>query len=187
MPAAQNNNADSAFLRSLKAFFLLFLSLILAGCSNEPKLPEPPISFPFLAWKAGEKLDFQFRIKEQYAYVFSISIYHKKDDKEDRERLYKLVGDGARNKLGEAINTGVAIPLQLKPFREENGNEREMINQNFSKPERYGYDMQQAFSKEITSLGLMPGNYRCQIESLTDIPEFLGTEMKSALVKNHAK
>ena len=186
---AQNNKENhkkERFFRPLKVFFFLFLLLMLAGCSNEPKLPEPPIVFPFSAWKAGEKLDFQFRIKASGPYEFLIDIYHKKQDQEDRDRIHKLIGSGSRNKFGEVLNTGIPILLQFKLFREENGNERVIISQKFSKLELVGYDMN-SFSKKVVNLTLEPGNYRCQVESLSDISEFTGTEMKFVLAKHHAK
>ena len=105
--SAQNNKGNhkrGRFFRPLKAFFFLFLLLMLASCSNEPKLPEPPIVFPFSAWKAGDKLDFQFRVKEKYLYEFSIDIYYKeqaKDDYEDMERVRKLVGTYDRDSTGK--------------------------------------------------------------------------------------
>lgn len=187
-PAQENkeNHKRGRFFRPLKAFFSLLLLLMLAGCSNEPKLPEPPISFPFSAWKAGERLDFQFRIKASGPYEFLIDIYHKKQDQEDRNRIHKLIGSGSRNKFGEVLNTGVPILLQFKLFREENGNERVIISQKFSKLELVGYDMN-SFSKKVINLTLEPGNYRCQVESLSDISEFTGTEMKFVLAKHHAK
>ena len=182
----KGNHKRGRFFRPLKAFFFLFLLLMLAGCSNESKLPEPPIVFPFSAWKAGEKLDFQFRIKASGPYEFLIDVYHKKQDQEDRNRIHKLIGSGSRNKFGEVLNTGIPILLQFKLFREENGNERVIISQKFSKLELVGYDMN-SFSKKVINLTLEPGNYRCQVEGLSDISEFTGTEMKFVLAKHHTK
>ena len=138
------------------------------------------------AWKAGEKLDFQFRIKASGPYEFLIDVYHKKQDQEDRNRIHKLIGSGSRNKFGEVLNTGIPILLQFKLFREENGNERVIISQKFSKLELVGYDMN-SFSKKVINLTLEPGNYRCQVEGLSDISEFTGTEMKFVLAKHHTK
>lgn len=189
---AQNNKGNhkkGRFFRPLKAFFFLFLLLMLAGCSNEPKLPEPPIVFPFSAWKAGEKLDFQFRIKEKKFYKFSINIYYKertKDDYEDMERIRKLVGDYKRNSTGEIDRIGIPIPLTLKVIQENGDQKKVIINEKFHQLENYGHGVKH-FSKKIIFIVLEPGNYRCQIESLSNIPEFVGTEMKFSLAKHHAK
>ena len=46
--SAQNNKGNyqvGRFFRPLKAFFFLFLLLMLASCSNEPKLPEHRLFF----------------------------------------------------------------------------------------------------------------------------------------------
>ena len=190
--SAQNNKGNyqvGRFFRPLKAFFFLFLLLMLASCSNEPKLPEPPISFPFLAWKAGEKLDFQFRIKEKYLYEFSIDIYYKeqaKDDYEDMERVRKLVGTYGRDSTGKIKNPGISIPLKLKVIREDNDEAKTIINETIFELEKYAQGGN-SFSKMITEAVLEPGNYRCQVESLSDIPEFAGREMKFFLARNHAK
>ena len=183
---ADRHHEHSAFLRLLKAFAFLLLSSILAACSTEPELPKPPISFPFLAWKAGEKLDFQFRIKEQRLYEFSITIYHKKDDYEDRERIRKLVGTYGRDSSGKIDNPGVSIPLALKVIREDSDQGKIIIDETIYELEKYAHNGD-SFSKMITEVILEPGNYRCQIESLSNIPEFAGTEMKFALAKHHAK
>ena len=134
---AQNNKGNyqvGGFFRPLKAFFFLLLLLMLAGCSNEPKLPEPPIVFPFSAWKAGEKLDFQFRIKERRLYEFSIGIYYKeraKDDYEDRERVRKLVGIYDRDNTGKIKNPGILIPLTLKVTQEDDNQGKVIIDNKF--------------------------------------------------------
>jgi len=189
---AQNNKGNhkrGRFFHPLKAFFFLLLLLMLAGCSNEPKLPEPPISFPFSAWKAGERLDFQFRIKERRLYEFSIGIYYKeraKDDYEDRERVRKLVGIYDRDSTGKIKNPGVLIPLTLKVTQEDDNQGKVIIDNKFYELKYSGHSVGY-FSKNITSIILEPGNYRCQVESLSDIPEFAGREMKFFLAKNHAK
>ena len=190
-PAQENkeNHKRGRFFRPLKAFFFLLLLLMLAGCSNEPKLPEPPIVFPFSAWKAGEKLDFQFRIKEKYLYEFSIDIYYKeqaKDDYKDMEHVRKLVGTYGRDSTGKIKNPGISIPLKLKVIREDNDEAKTIINETISELEKYAQGGN-SFSKMITEAVLEPGNYRCQVESLSDIPEFVGREMKFFLARNHAK
>ena len=190
-PAQENkeNHKRGRFFHPLNVFFSLLLLLMLASCSNEPKLPEPPIVFPFSAWKAGEKLDFQFRIKEKYLYEFSIDIYYKeqaKDDYEDMEHVRKLVGTYGRDSTGKIKNPGISIPLKLKVIREDNDEAKTIINETISELEKYAQGGN-SFSKMITEAVLEPGNYRCQVESLSDIPEFAGREMKFFLARNHAK
>jgi hypothetical protein len=179
--APQKTNVWMRCLAAFPSYACLFLSLFLIACQPDSKIASPPLSAPFSVEKPGEKIEFQFRITEKKNYRFKLFIQHKKGDLADRERLWGLVGNSARNKFGELIDYGIPIPLNLKLVRKNKESEQILIDKTFSKLALYAHDSD-GFDKEIVDVVLDSGDYQVNVESLNHINELIGCEIKFSIV-----
>lgn len=149
---------------------------MLAACSDTPKLPQPPLTFPFDTQKAGFKIETDIRVVDFNSYKFGFMLGFKEGDAADRERVKKLAGEYGRDKAGKLIQPGVPIPLRirieaLKPSALEGVFEKEFLEQ-----EMYAFG-DSYYRTGIASVKLKPGTYHLAIENLKVVPELRGTSV----------
>lgn len=146
---------------------ILMLSILpwLAGCQTA--------EWPFEAQKAGAKIEVEFRASEHRGYFFILSFMHKKYDREESDRISKLLGDGAINKNGEFVNPGIPILLHLRIRKIDSAEEPPVFDQAIPALGISAWGSE-AVRRHIAIIPLKPGRYRISVESLQDVPELVG-------------
>lgn len=172
--------------RWLSVFMLAFLPWLTA-CADSTQLPKPPLSLPFTIQKAGNKVETGLRLDEERYYSFSLRLYYRENDEEDRKRVRKLVGDATLGVNGKFIEPGIPIPLRLKiNLVDLATGERTIVEKKISELELWehgnGY-----FSKLVYAAKLKPGGYRISVESVKDMPELEGIPVTFEIAFGHFK
>jgi Domain of unknown function (DUF5625) len=171
------------------------LSLLLPACSS-PKigksgLPIPPIRLPFAVEKAGAKIDIEIEIVDYRGYTFALDFMFKEDDQADRARIKKLVGDSppSYSPNGDYGDPGAPTPLRFSIHRiEANASQQVVFDKQYThlRLMSWGGD---SFDKNLAPplMPLKPGNYRIHLESLADMPEFVGIPVFFSMGSNYLK
>lgn len=136
--------------------------------------PKPPLIVPFAVHKAGTIFTTELEIVDHRSYRFSLRLGFKEHDKADRDRVEKLAGKYGRDKNGNLLHPGIAIPLKVNISVIDSSGERTIYDQKIVEEEMYGYGADH-YSKTIGAVALRPGHYRFTIESMQDIPELTET------------
>ena len=156
-------------------FFPVLLALLalfgLASCSNKPKLPKPPFKTPINLSYKGVVADFDIRIPLHRIYDFEIHFEYPEEDRAERERVRRLVGDYGRDKDNNLIEPGILTPIKLTIFKEQNQGELMIYQRIIKDPETYGYGSNFYF-KDIGHCDLKRGKYRFVLESLEQPQEY---------------
>lgn len=164
-----NNNEHQTIMKP-GWLFVLMLSFLpwLTACANQPS------SWPFAVQKAGNKVEVEFKADEHRGYLFDLRLMYKEGDQVDRERVRKLAGRYEKDNNGKLIEPGAPILLRLKIDAIDDSGIKPMFDQEISelRMTSHGAD---SFNKRIAEVPLKPGRYRISVESLSNVPELLGT------------
>lgn len=144
--------------------------LYLSYCSEDPKLPRPPLIYPFDTQQAGFKIETDFRVVDFHAFSFGFRLGFKEDDAADRARVQKLAG----------VSAAVRIHIHArKPSTLESTFDKTFFEQEMT---AYGAT---SFRTEITSVRLKPGTYHLVIENLKEVPELHGTPVTLVFAESY--
>ncbi|MEZ7911240.1 MAG: DUF5625 family protein [Propionivibrio sp.] len=145
---------------------------ILVSCS----ITTSPTGVPFLAQKAGSRIEIEYRVTDHRFYSFNLLFLYRKEDSLDRERVRKLVGDSQRNANGELIDPGVSVAVRLKIIEIDGPNPAVLYEAVNSELVSDGHGVG-FYSKQIVSVPIKIGRYRIVVENLKDNPELDGVEV----------
>jgi len=162
--------------RNTRGLFSLISLLIfawLSGCSFEREngFHKPPLEMPFELQKLGSNIEIEMHITEYKEYVFALDFMYKENDQADRDRVKKLVGDSSHDG-----DFGILTPLHLKISAIDALEGKTILDHEFKKLKLVSWGADN-FEKHITGIKLKPGNYLIMIESLSNIPELVGTQV----------
>lgn len=173
------NNSESYAMKTARQLFIVMVMSLpwLTAYANDTQFHKPPLSLPFEVQKAGNKVEAKLEVVEHRLYVLQLRLMYKEGDQKDRARVRKLAGDYEMDKSGKLIEPGVSIQLRFQIYSIEAGEERTLLEKTILQPEEirmtsYGAEF---FSKRFAEVPLKPGRYRISVESLTDVPELIGT------------
>jgi len=128
----------------------------------------------FEVQKKGSKVEIEYRVILPKYYFFRLDFLHNKGDRQDRDRVKRLVG-GFIKENGEWVQKpGVPFSLRLKIDKLEGAGSKQVFDENIFDSTKISIQ-ENSFGKIIAVVPLKPGVYRFTIESLKDVPELNGT------------
>lgn len=157
---------------SLMVSISLFLSIALGYYvyTKDHGNPKPPLILPLSLEKAGTKLETNIEIVDRNIYYFSLRFSFKEGDEDGRARVKTLMGGAGRDKLGNALQSGVPTPLILRINAVENDQVSEIYVKEIDPIlGSWGGDH---FDKLIGYTELKPGFYKIELDNLRSCPEF---------------
>jgi len=130
------------------------------------------VDVPFAAATKGSAVEAEFKVATTMTYNFELNLYARKGDREDSDRVSKLVGTGA-HRDGRQVDTGLAIPVRLRVERRDESGVSSILDNVFTDHDLQGHAADH-FSKRITRIRLKPGRYRARIEAVDNVPQLEG-------------
>jgi hypothetical protein len=149
-------------------------ALWLTACSEESTVPKPPLVIPFALDKGGEVVEFEVRIVERQTYTFGLGFSANVRDRNDSERVLKLVGDPWKDASGRYLNLGEPLRIRLKIDSAVQSGGEFAFDQSTAEIARYSMDSN-GYNKQIANVLLDPGHYKVRIENLQPAPAVRGT------------
>lgn len=167
-PEAPTTPAAAGLGRRL---FVVLVCLPLIGRAQT--YPTPRVTFPFDASREGSVVDKSIRILDNRVYHFDLLFEF--GDQADKERVFKLVGDGSRYPDGRWGKPGVAIPIHLT-ISSIGGDAAgvTVVDKTFHTESKYATGARE-FVRTVANLRLAPGLYRVQVRTTQETPDFKGT------------
>ena len=167
-PMLRSGNRVSAY----SAWFMLFAVFGLTSCnlSNQPKLPKPPFKTPVNLSHKGVVADFDIRVPKHRIYYFRMRFEYPEEDRAERERVRKLVGE-----LHEP--TLVSTPVKLTIYEKQAQNEQIVYQKMIEDSETSGAGSNY-YAKTIGHCDLKRGKYRFVLESLAQPQEYASIPTK---------
>lgn len=169
------------FLRFSILIFLflltIFLSSAIVGCYASG--PRPPIELPFAVHQASATVSTELRIVDNYTYPYVLRFVYEEKNYADRERVRKLVGSGARNRLtGEFKEPGIQIPLKITVNVIDSSGERTFLEKEILTGGLDSFNSKY-YERDIdrNQIRIPPGLYRVTVQSLKNIPELANTKV----------
>ncbi len=129
----------------------------------------PWIDVPFAAGQKGAVVEQNFHVPRDEYFAFTLDLYFKPGDPQDRAKIAKLAGYGGRDRNGNAIDTGIPIPVKLTVFRQTDDVKSIVLQEEADSEETEGWGA--AFYKRVSAGTLRKGDYTIRIESLAEVPE----------------
>jgi len=135
--------------------------------------PTPPFLVPIRLDQKGVVADFNFEITEYWHYVFYIRFNFPEEDRNERARVKKIIGDREQS---QDFKPGVLTPVKLSIFKGEEQSwvlihEKEMTPTLTS----WGGD---GFDKDLEGRKLAIGKYRIVLESFAQPIEYASIPTK---------
>ena len=143
--------------------FMLFALCMLTAC-NGWRLPKLPFWTPVDLSRGGVVADFNIRVTQHRLYHFEIHFTYTKKDRNERERVRKIVG-------GLHEPTPVPIPVKLMIFKKQAQSEQIVYQKTAENPDTNSFSVDY-FGKKIGYCDLSPGEYRFVLESLAQPQEY---------------
>lgn len=137
-----------------------FMTLIVGG---------PRVDLPFAAGRKGEAVEARFHVPRDEYFAFTLDLYFKPGDQQDRSKIQKMAGSGARHPDGRTVDDGISIPVKLTISRSTSEGETTLVQKEITDEPLESYGA--AFSKTVYGTVLQKGDYRVRIEALEDVPE----------------
>ena len=97
---------------------LLIVVLCVTQCQRTT-YPTPPFLVPIRLDQKGVVADLNFEITEYWHYVFYIRFYFPEEDRNERARVKKIIGDTGQEQGSKDFDPGVLTPIKLSIFKEE--------------------------------------------------------------------
>ena len=146
------------------AWFILFALFMLTACNSDWRLPKPPFGVPVDLSRGGVVADFNIRVTRHWLYHFEIHFTYPKEDRNERERIRKIVG-------GLHEPTLVPTPVKLMIFKEQAQSEQ-MVYQKTVEDAATNSLSVDYFGKKLGYCDLPPGEYHLILESLAQPREY---------------
>ncbi len=158
------------FLLPFKLIALGFLAIFfLAACAGTG-LPKPPLAVPANLDKVGVIADFKFEVSDHVVYSYYLKFQFSKDDKLERARVRKLLGEPWLDKFGKAREPGVPTPVRLIITQADRPSENIIYRIEIDPLlTSWGIDN---FKKMLGHCDLPAGIYRVRLENLRESIEF---------------
>ncbi len=166
---------EHIIIKSVKFIILSFIP------SWEWKRDEPYYELPFSVQYVGSRIEMELPITETRYYAFALGFKSKEGDYVERERMWKLAGDGGYDKTGKYIDNGIPIFLKLKivPINKQ---KQIVLDKEISELRTISHNST-TITKEITRIELDPGRYRVIVENQKDIPEMNGADIRFLIMR----
>ena len=165
-PVLRSRHRISVF----SVLFMLFALCMLTAC-NDWRLPKPPFGTPVDLSRGGVVADFSIRVTKHRLYYFEIRFSYPEEDRVERERVRKLVGEYGRDKNNNLIEPGILTPVKLIIFEKQAQSEQIIYQKTIRDPATVSYSIND-FTKEIGYCDLPRGQYRFVLESLAQPQEY---------------
>ena len=143
---------------------MLFALCMLTSCNSNWRLPKPPFGTPVDLSRGGVVANFSIRVTQHRIYHFEIYFKYTKNDRNERERVRKIVG-------GLHEPTPVPIPVKLMIFKKQAQNEQMVYRITVEDPDTYSASSND-FGKQLGYCDLSPGEYRFVLENLAQPQEY---------------
>jgi hypothetical protein len=136
--------------------------------AGELKLQNPPIVKSINLGSEGVIAEFDFEIKEHWIYRFEISFTYPIGNKNERNRVRKIIGEFELDKNNKPIEPGILTPLNISIFKQDTNS---IIYQKSITPvlTSWGSD---DFGKNIGHCDLIPGKYTVLIRSYANNKQY---------------
>lgn len=160
----------------------LVLLLCLTACSSEAPKSNLPLSLPFDVHKAGSKVESKIIVIEQQTYAFELEYSFKKDDRDNRAKVWSLAGGPFRKKalkqgeLGERVELGSPFNVKLKISKMLEKNEQFLFDEIISNPRLTSWG-ERSLNAKLTNITLDPGEYKIYAENENNAPELQGVKV----------
>ena len=140
--------------------------------SSAGRSTKPPIVIPFALAKAGNKVETELTIVEHNIYSFVLQFFFRGNDKDDRGRVRKLTGGSELDTSGNPLEPGIPTPVRLKIYAVKPKTTQATLIYSEDREPVMTESADDHFKKALGDIELKPGQYRVQVESLKDAPEW---------------